>query len=210
MVGLKERPWYDVIRHLDSGRASTRKLKRVTVSWRRCPSGIYNSKTTKCVMVEWQAHRVRWMSWSKLLGLGSTDDVDILKSRRKSRRTILLQDSLELSSTRQRLGCLASVNTENGFGARLDESLEKRRIHSLIVSICSTPHLEEFKIKTLDVESNYGDLYRSAQSAEAHNQVRFTTSGVFGDCQTQSRIRRTRTKIIIRLLDEFETLSTWR
>jgi hypothetical protein len=41
------------------------------------------------------------------------------------------------------------------------------------------------------------DLILLRKSAEAHNQVRFTTSGVFEDCQTQSTIRSTKTKSMI-------------
>jgi hypothetical protein len=76
-------------------------------------------------MVEWQAHRVGWMSWSKLLGLSSTDDADILKFPGAISTFNSIARQFGASSTRHRLACIASVSTANGFGGRLDELLEK-------------------------------------------------------------------------------------
>jgi hypothetical protein len=39
------------------------------------------------------------------------------------------------------------------------------------------------------------DLFLLRKSAEAHNQVRFTTSGVFEDCQTQGYQIKTTVKL---------------
>jgi UDP-N-acetylmuramoylalanine-D-glutamate ligase len=55
------------------------------------------------------------------------------------------------------------------------------------------------KFETLDVESNYGDLSRSAQSAEAHNQVRFTTSKVFGTAKLRVQYEELLRRLMISL-----------
>jgi hypothetical protein len=147
-------------------------------SWRRCPSGVYDSETTKCVMVEWQAHRVGWMSWSKLLGLSSTDDADILKfPGAQSRRSILLQDSLEQArhATDWPVLLLSAPRMDSEVGST--SCWRKQRIHSLIVSIWSTLHFCK-PCTSRAIERWFTPSL--AQSAEAHNQVRFTTSGVFG------------------------------
>jgi hypothetical protein len=127
--------------------------------WRRCPSGVYNSKTTKCVMAEWQAHRVGWIPRSKLLGLGSTDSVDILKFCRAHESSVFNSIARQLgvgaSSTHHRLACFASVNTENGFGARLNELLEKT-MHPF--SNCFNLINAAF-LHTLYVESSWKVIY---------------------------------------------------
>jgi hypothetical protein len=101
-------------------------------------------------MAEWQAHHIGRMSWSELLGLGLTDDADILKFSGAISTFNSIARQFGASSTRHRLACFASVSTKNGFGAKLDGLLEKT-MHpfsnrfNLIDAAC---------LQTLYVESN--------------------------------------------------------
>jgi hypothetical protein len=84
--------------------------------------------------------------------------------------------------------------------------------HSLVIGIWTMRMRCRYLRRPWSTVSNPRGLIPLRWSADAHNQVRLTTSKVLGNCQTQSTIRSTKTKSIISLgasFAEFEAIYVW-